>query len=246
MDSAPLPAPAPLVAFGIAGLSVVLLVVWPLLVWRATRDGSDGRSLTIRTAIAFAGFALFTLGLASSGVLARVGGFPPPFAMVPALAVIGTVVFVRSRAGQAMVDSAPFSALVGLQAFRLPLELVMHHAAAVRLMPAQMTFGATDGSVGLNYDILTGISALLLGLVLAWREVPRAIVLAWNVLGTVLLAIIVGVAIASIPTFAAFGHAPENLNTWVCFPPYVLLVSVLVASALLGHVIVFRKLARGA
>jgi hypothetical protein len=71
---------------------------------------------------------------------------------------------------------------------------------------------------------------------------PKAFVLAWNVLGSFLLATIVVVSIVSTPTVGLFGEAPERLNTWVFYPPYVLLPAVLVGSALLGHVLVFRAL----
>jgi hypothetical protein len=68
------------------------------------------------------------------------------------------------------------------------------------------------------------------------------VIVAWNLLGTLLLVNIVSIAVASLPTFAAFG--PDRLNTWVADPPYVWLPGVLVPAALFGHILTWRKLAR--
>jgi ABC-type branched-subunit amino acid transport system permease subunit len=62
----------------------------------------------------------------------------------------------------------------------------------------------------------------------------------WNLLGLLLLANIVTIAIAATPVFHAFG--PDHLNTWVSRSPFVLLPSVLVMAALFGHVVVLRSL----
>jgi hypothetical protein len=125
------------------------------------------------------------------------------------------------------------TALVGYQAFRLPLELLMHQAAADGIMPWVMSYS------GYNFDIVTGITALVLGVALARGNVPRTLILAWNVLGLALLAIIGTVAFSASPIFLAFG--PENVNVWVTRFPYSSM-SIMVGAALFGHVLVFRKL----
>ena len=110
----------------------------------------------------------------------------------------------------------------------------MHHAATHGIMPPQMTF------TGLNFDIVSGALALPV----AWLAARgnRFAAIAWNILGSLLLAVIVIIAILSIPAIAAFG--PDKLNTWVADPPYVWLPGVLVPVALLGHLLLWRKLAK--
>ena len=49
----------------------------------------------------------------------------------------------------------PLWVLVAVQGFRLPLELAMHEMYERGVMPVQMSY---EGS---NYDILTGITALI-------------------------------------------------------------------------------------
>jgi len=137
-----------------------------------------------------------------------------------------------------MAQTTPLTWLVGFHAFRLPLELVMHKAALDGTMPEQMSYS------GLNFDIVTGVVALILA-GYSWvtrRELPRFAVITFNLIGSVLLIAIVVIAVASLPMFHAFGTAPERLNTWVAFFPYVWLPAGLVASATLGHILLWRRL----
>ena len=137
-----------------------------------------------------------------------------------------------------MAQTMPLAWLVGFHAFRLPLELVMHKAALDGTMPEQMSYS------GLNFDIVTGVLALILA-GYSWvtrRELPRFAVITFNLIGSVLLIAIVVIAVASLPMFHVFGTAPERLNTWVAFFPYVWLPAGLVASATLGHILLWRRL----
>jgi small-conductance mechanosensitive channel len=141
-----------------------------------------------------------------------------------------------SSLGTRLAAQLPLSWLVGFHGFRLALELVMHEAAREGTMPAQMTF------TGDNFDIVTGASALVVALLIARGRATPALVLAWNALGTLLLAVIVVVAIASLPPFHAYGAEPAHLNTWVAYFPFVWLPAALVSAALFGHVILWRRL----
>jgi len=127
-----------------------------------------------------------------------------------------------------------FRWLIGFQVFRFPLELMMYRAMLEGLMPPQMSFD------GFNFDIVTGLCAGAIALVGTWVELPRWVYWAFNVLGATLLVVVVTIAIVSIPTFALFG--PDRVNTWVFGFPYVYLPAVMVQWALLGHLLVFRKL----
>ena len=125
----------------------------------------------------------------------------------------------------------PLSFLIGFQAFRIPIELLIHRAVAEGIAPLQMTWN------GMNWDILSGISALLLFPFA--NKIPRWGLLVWNTLALALLLWIVGVAVLSFP--GAFQRLrPDNI--WVAYFPFVWLPTVAVTSALLGHVVLFRKL----
>jgi hypothetical protein len=155
--------------------------------------------------------------------------------MVPTIGL--AIALASSRIGRELAERAPIAFLVGYQAFRLPLELVMHQAAREGTMPVQMTF------TGLNFDILTGASAIVVAILVATNRAPRWLVAAWNALGSVLLVAIGVVAVASLPAFRAFGSDPASVNTWVLHFPFVWLPAALVASALFGHIVLWRRLA---
>jgi hypothetical protein len=141
-----------------------------------------------------------------------------------------------SRFGKQLAVGLPLAALVGFQAFRFPLELLLHQAYRERLMPVQMSYS------GRNFDIVTGITAAILGLVLWKRSLPKWIVQAWNVMGILLLANILAVAILSTPLpIRRFFN--EQANVWIKDAPYVWLPAVFVLLAIMGHVVIARKLA---
>ena len=193
------------------------------------------RRRTLRLGSAVTAWLVLTGLIAASGVLRRVDVRPPPFAVfVLAIVVVGVVV-PYSSLGTLLVRGLPLWVLVGFQAFRLPLELVMHRAYVEGIMPVQMSYS------GRNYDILTGISAAVLGVWLARASVPRWVVGLWNVVGFALLVNVVAIAVLSTPLFRWFGD--EQLNTFVTYPPFVWLPTVLVTAALMGHVLVWRRLA---
>ncbi len=175
--------------------------------------------------------------LAYTGVLDQWDSAPSPLMLLIGMVLVLTLVLSMSGPGKRIARDIPFAALIGYQAFRLPMELLLAHAARDGIMPEQMSF------FGYNFDIVTGVLAIPVAY-LAWKnQAPRWMIVGWNALGLVLLLVIMGIAVASTPMFAAFGTDPERLNTWVTHVPYVCVPTMLVPAALFGHILVFRKLA---
>lgn len=230
-----------LVRQGFVIIAAGILVWSSLAVRRASTACGDtpetaGRMFR-RFALAAAAWVALTMGLAASGVLGRFDLKPPPLMFLLSAIVVLGVVLARSTAGDRLARGISMAELVGLQAFRLPLELVMHEAHVEGLMPAQMSYS------GLNFDIVTGITALLLAVWLRVGHPPRAVVMGWNIVGLALLVNIVAIAVLSTPIFAAFGSTPDRVNTFVTRPPYVLLPAVMVPAAWAGHLVIFKALA---
>jgi hypothetical protein len=186
-----------------------------------------------RAAAGVAAWLLLTGGLAAAGRLTF--GVPPTFMVLVVVMMVLTLRLGFSRVGERLALGVPLAALVGVQAFRLPLELLMHRAYAEGLMPEQMSYS------GLNFDIVTGILALVAAGLLAAGRLPRWGVAAWNALGFVLLLNVVTIAILSTPTPLRVFHN-EPANVWIAAFPWVWLPAVMVPAALLGHVLVFRRL----
>ena len=221
-------------------------VVLPILVaggfvggcwWAGKRLGEDAGALrgrVLRIGAAVVAWMIATALVAASGLLRRFDATPPPFALLILAVVVIGIAVPCSRVGALLVRGLPLWALVGFQVFRFPLELLLHRAYVEGVMPVQMSYS------GRNFDIVSGITAGALGLWLRRREAPRRVVAVWNLLGSVLLVNIVAVAILSTPQFAWFGA--DRLNTFVTYPPFVWLPAILVAAALTGHVLVWRRL----
>ncbi len=171
-------------------------------------------------------------GLARSGILNHFSSLPPPLVLLLISGFIGTIAIGISPWVRRLIE-LPLSALVGFQAFRILVELLIHKSANVGLAPPQMTWS------GYNFDIATGLTALFLAPFAG--SVPGRLVLLWNWLGLMLLIVVVGTAAVSFPT--AFQLMRPD-NTWLASFPYFWLPSVLVTAALLGHIVIFRKLAK--
>lgn len=214
------------VTFGIAGLAILVAVMGIILARKAgTRSSPAWLAILAVMTLQYA--------VAASGILTQWDRTPPPFLPLIALTLTLAILTVV-RWGKQAAATLSFAILIGSQAFRLPLEMVMHQAATEGVMPVQMSYS------GRNFDILTGTSAIVVAVLAARGLAPRWLLLGWNLLGSLLLLNIVWIAAISTPLFHAFGDS--QLNTWVAYPPFVWLPGVLVPAALLGHGILWRKL----
>jgi hypothetical protein len=229
-----------------ADLTTALFVVLPVLlvavlvagVWLAWRRDGQSQASAVRAAalwaLVSAGWMTLTWQVSASGAFRRWNMVPPPLMLLVLGIVLIAVRLTVSPTGRRLATHIPLWALVGVQAFRLPLELAMHQMYERGVMPEQMSYS------GLNFDIVTGITAVVVSLLLLARRAGRRLAFAWNILGLLLLANIVTIAILSTPLFSYFGE--NRLNTWVTYPPYVWLPAVMVLAALAGHLLIFRAL----
>jgi hypothetical protein len=229
------PAAPPLLISGFVFLPMLVVLVALIGVAVAVRSAGLPRAVYWLVALAVVGAMAGSLALAGQEVLAQFDASPPPFLPLTAACIALWVGIAASPVGRALA-SLPVAALIGFHVFRLPLELLMHAAADAGVMPRQMSYS------GWNFDIVTGATALVVAVLAAFDRVDRGALIAWNVLGSVLLLAIVSIAIASAPPLLAFGAEPERANTWVAYAPFVWLPTVLVAAAAAGHVVLWRRL----
>ena len=218
-------------AFTLAGL----LVAGVFVAWRRT-GASWRRTVTVALLIAVGAFVwLSATNLAAAFGLIRFDTMPPTMGVVLILVVALAFGLGVSHVGARLATGIPLAVLVGVHAFRLPLELMMHRAYEHGLMPIQMSYS------GLNFDILTGILAIVVALLVAAGRAGVRTVRTWNLLGMLLLLNVVVIAWLSTPTpMQLFRQEPAN--TWIARPPYVWLPTVMVAFAILGHIVVWRRL----
>ena len=230
MNSYPLPPPSPLLEGGFFLIAILVALSLPVFTWKTTKDRAWA-----------GGAASLAIGwMALTGLLTQWSGFrsfelPPPFLLTVISGSVVVTLLVFGPFGSKTLGAASLAGLVVFQSFRFPLELLMHRAYTEGLMPVQMSYD------GRNLDILTGMSALILGSILYWRPLPKGLIWIWNLAGFGLLVNIVGVAILSTPVpFRQFHNEPPNV--WVLDVPFVWLPMVMVLAALFGHLAIARKL----
>jgi hypothetical protein len=188
----------------------------------------------LRGVLLVAAYLGITGAVAQTGVLWDFSRMPPPMPLLLVACFAATVALAFSTLGTQLVERTPIAWLVGFQAFRLPLEVWLHAMHERGLMGVQLTWS------GLNFDVITGVSALAVGIYGMRAPLPRWLVAAWNWLGFALLLNIGWIAVASFPT--PLRIFPGD-NAIVATFPYVWLPAFLVQAALFGHVLVFRWLA---
>jgi len=216
------------------------------LVWRAYRSmpARVHRRATIRAGASMVALLMGTLILAGTGIFRR-WELPPPL-MLMLFGLIGLNVWLAcfSGFGRRLALGLPLWVLIGAQAFRLPVELMLHAGAEEGFIPVQLTWE------GRNFDVATACLAIILAVWAYLRErrddgePPAWAQWAFNGVGLGLLFNVVAVAALSMPTpLRQFTNEPPNV--WVAYPPYVWLPAVLVQFALLGHLVLGRRLIIG-
>ena len=227
---------SPFLVWSFAALGVLVGSAFPLGVYWASRRLGEGPRMAVGAAAGTALWMAVTAAAAASGAL-NFDGTPPTMVLLMVSILAIALGVGLSRVGGRLAAGVPLAGLVGVQAFRLPLELVMHRAYEEGLMPVQMSYS------GRNFDIVTGITAIAVaGLLLAGR-MPAWGVRLWNWMGLALLVNIVVIANLSTPTpFRVFMNEPANV--WISRAPFVWLPAVMVLTAFIGHIVIFRRLRR--
>jgi hypothetical protein len=185
-------------------------------------------------ALGAAGWLGLTFAAAQSGRLSF-STRPPTMAFLLVATAVVAIAIGASRLGRRLATGIPLAALVGVQGFRVVVELILHRAYREGLMPVQMSFS------GLNFDILSGLSAIVVALVLLRKPGSLVLVRVWNTAGIILLANILTIALLSAPTPLRVFHN-EPANVWITQAPWVWLPSVFVLAAVVGHILVYRRI----
>lgn len=227
----------------ISTLAFVVIVVavslaFPAAVWLGALRAS-GAVAARRSALWACGA---TLGvLAVSALLAESGALASSPSGIGVMAYFllctgGATVLAFSPLGQRVAQGVPLYALVGFQAFRLPLELVLHRWYMEGVLPVQMTYE------GHNFDVVTGLLALVLGPLSYFGKLGRRAAWAFNLIGSALLVNVAAIAVRSSPVpLRAYLDEPPLLLALQA--PYTWILPVCVSGALFGHLITFRRLA---
>jgi len=118
---------------------------------------------------------------------------------------------------------------------RLPVEIVLLYLFLNNMIPQLMTFE------GMNYDIIIGITAPIIGFLYLKNKISKKILMYWNIIGLILVLfiMIIGVLSAELP-FQQFGF--EQPNRGLQYFPFILLPALIVPLVIYAHITDIIKL----
>ena len=189
----------------------------------------------------FIGILLMALWFLLIATLA-LHGFFSDFAATPprilvAILVPAVAFAIFSFVSKALPDAlrqTPVTWLIGFQAFRIIVELVLWRGYKNGAIPVQMTFE------GRNFDILIGLTAPFA----AWiyqRTHSTVFGILWNIAGLASLLNVVVIAVLSMPTpIRHFMNDPPN--TLLAHFPFIYLPAVLVPAGYIAHFLSIRQI----
>ena len=181
---------------------------------------------------------LFQAALSIFGFYQNTNTVPPRialFAVLPALLTI-IVFFIYFRGS--FIDKTPLGLLTLMHVIRIPVELVLFWLFLAGQVPRLMTFE------GRNFDILSGILApIVYFIAFSGGTVKRGLLISYNILGLLLLANIVSIAILSLPS-PIQQLAFDQPNRAILVFPYIWLPAIIVPIVLFGHLAALWKLSR--
>ena len=215
--------PASVIAF-----RFIIAAVVAEFFWAVHRAYGRGRASVIALSVLFVWLGALS-GLVASGRMTSLPLQGLPFFFAPILVLSAGAAL--SPFGGKIATAVPLAALVGFQAFWLPLELVLHSWASQGTIPETMTW------TGQNWDILSGLVALVAAPLTG--RYPGAARFA-NIVGLALLMNVMRVAVMSSPVPFGWGQQPPLLLA--LHLPYAFIGPICVGGALFGHLVLTRKL----
>jgi hypothetical protein len=175
-------------------------------------------------------------GAAFSGFYLDSQSMPPRFALAILPSVLIIVGLFTFKKGKEFLDALDFRFLLMIHFLRIPVEWCLYDLYQQAMIPEIMTFE------GRNFDILIGITAIIIYLITyTFKRYNRALLIVWNVIGMIFLLNIVVHAILSVQSpIQQFGF--DQPNRAVLEYPFVLLPAVVVPIVMLSHLATLRKL----
>lgn len=200
----------------------------------AQKRKTDHHALAISALLMMWLFTLVVLAL--NDFFIAFDAIPPRliFALLPPLICIITVVSIKKF--RAFVIRIPITTLTYLHIVRVPVEIVLWWLASSQMLPLILTFE------GINYDILSGISAPFVAIfMVGLKSKSRIGAILWNFITLGLLFNIVGHAILSAPSpFQLIAFDQPNIA--VSYFPYILLPGFVVPVVFFSHLVSLIKL----
>ena len=186
------------------------------------------------TMMALIAWAVVISVLSLIGILSDFRTFPPKMLIALVIPLVAIVWAVRTKEVKEILLHTPPQSIIWIQSFRIVVEILIWRLFVDNLAPIQMTFE------GRNFDILTGLTAVVVAILVKNKKISSPLVIVWNFAGLAILVNIVTIAILSMPTpIRVFMNEPAN--TIVTKFPVVWLPALLVPLAYGLHFLSLRQ-----
>ncbi len=211
-------------------VAAVLIAVIAITRHAYRSDRDQARKVTMRVFLGYLIWLGAMLALIKTDQLEKLPmqGIPFFFGSILLISVAAGL----SPFGARLAAHTPVAALIAFQAFRLPLELILHRWVQRGTIPPTMTW------TGQNWDIVAGALAFVIWPVAKNRTVSWG----FNIIGALLLLNVLRVALLSSPV--PFGWDTQPPLQLFLYAPYFLIGPVLVGGAISGHIVLTRALLR--
>jgi hypothetical protein len=182
---------------------------------------------------------LLYVGLLSySGVVSNTGLRPPGIVYVAFPAVLFVlIVFAFSRAGARIASAFPLWVIIGMQTFRIGVEVLLHRLWVDGLAPRIVTYQ------GGNIDIWIGLSAPLIAWISTRGRRGEWLTLGWNVAGLLTLVNAITLSALTAPGLNLIHSEVPNMAIGAC--PFTYIAGFFAPLAMALHSLSIRALRAG-
>jgi hypothetical protein len=195
-----------------------------------------GRRLAIRDSIALLAWLACVGLIGHAGIIRNTSLRPPGMAFLFVPVLLFLAVFVGRTLFSAKppaLATFPPGVLLGLQSFRVIVELFLHQLWLEGLIPRMLTYS------GANLDIYVGATAPLIAWVATRWKGGRSLSILWNGLGLLILANVVIRAVLTAPGPLNLVHA-EVPNLMIGTFPFMYIPGFFVPLAVVLHVAAWK------
>lgn len=217
-------------------LILTSVIVFALVDWGVKKAVSskdfDSRIISQNRIFFVAWYALLSF-IASKGYLESETTSFPILGYIFLASLFVSYILSLTKIGEAL-SQLDWNFVIGFHGFRVLMELALYMAYLEDKVPIQMTF------LGLNFNILAGVSAIIIAPSLAYRSRLRLIKI-WNTISLLLLFGFVAITTLTAKSDFQFFNSKNNLQELLTVP-YIYIPGILIFFGFFGHWVVFKKI----
>ena len=219
-------------------IAVLLLLGYRSILKQAYADHLKVNSKFMSGVLLIGTFLFYTF-LISQTELIRDLTLPPKFVLlliVPAFLLIGIIAVSLNKKG--MLAFLPIGKATLFHTMRIIIESLFIWSVGLGILHPEVTME------GYNYDLIFGVSAIIVGFLVFSKKISKGGLLLWNYLGLAMIAIIIFLFATTIYFPGMYESRDIRINTELFTFPYTLVAGFLMPSAVFMHILSIIKLKR--